>query len=444
MLQTIDITVSSKEKIVNDLNSPVEYSLKPIKGGANVYGTNCFRAVDGLARLERTSLTGLASTTRIPEMCPTLPRQSQSKEFLMFEPILFYGLRATYLARKPARYRSMSASLLVPIVSHGYSGQCIPKHSGRRQRKQGLAHLRRLRPSTDWDSPTSLRQRRFWGPAEANSLRFRFHHHRPVSGTLSLGKVPQSQRSNQVTYLTEPARQYPRIYPYYRRKSTRRQYSGLAHYRIRFLLYHGSSLSGFQTTLRHSPTLSFLCNTSQTQSCGSTPIFPAGGQVHRTTSRSNHIPYRYQYLQRLPGTTAAHFLLRREYRQTSCLSDQQLYLAGAYHCFSLQGSMASRAVFQVDKTAPAYQGFLRHIRECGEDPSLDCRLRIRPGSHLEETASHQPKSLHNSTGFKHPSIRERTALRLAFSAQLPNTRRPQQPETVAIIRFLTGHYCSVT
>ena len=82
--------------------------------------------------------------------------------------------------------------------------------------------------------------------------------------------------------------------------------------------------------------------------------------------------------------------------------------------------------------------FLRYIRECRKNSGLDCRLRICPGSHPEETAEYPAESLHNFTDFEPPPIRERTALRLAFSTKLPNIYKARGPETVAIIQSLIG------
>ena len=414
-------------KFVNDLNSPVEYShFELTKGAANVYRTNRLCATDGFA-----------SIVRISQMRSTVSRQLQSKEFLMFGPVPDYGFCVTYLQGKPAGHRILLSGNGATALSYGHSEQGFPKYPGPCQRKQGLAHLRRLCSSVDWDCPQSLSQRRLRGTTEANSLCIRFHHHRPMSFTLSLGTVSEKQSCHQTSYPAESAWQYSGIHSHYQRKGARRQHSGLTYNRTRFFLCYRSWLSRFQTTLRHPPVWRILCNSVQTEPCSTAQIFPTSGQNHRSTVRPNYSSYRYQQYQRLPRTTAAHFLLRYRYQQASCLSDQQLYLASPYHRFSVQSPVVGRTIFQVDKTAPANQCFLRYFRERRKDSGLDRCLRVRADSHPEETPPHRPESLHNSTGLEHQSIRERTAPVLAF-ATIRRFFKERRLQPVDFIQLITG------
>src|SRR5258707_10281563 len=52
------------------------------------------------------------------------------------------------------------------------------------------------------------------------------HDHRPVPIFISVGEVSQTQSSRQDAHLAGPARQYPHVYPHYRRQSARRKHSG--------------------------------------------------------------------------------------------------------------------------------------------------------------------------------------------------------------------------
>ncbi len=67
---------------------------------------------------------------------------------------------------------------------------------------------------------------------------------------------------------------------------------------------------------------------------------------------------------------------------------------------TLQMPLESRAVFQMDQTASANQGILRHIRKRRQNSSLDCRLDLRADRDYQKTAVSGTVALYDSTDFE--------------------------------------------
>src|ERR1035438_6189373 len=66
-------------------------------------------------------------------------------------------------------------------------------------------------------------------------------------------------------------------------------------------------------------------------------------------------------------------------QQKTGFSDQQLLSASLDHRRALQATLASGAVLQMDQTALAHQGLLRHQRKRSQDTNLDRRFGLRSG-----------------------------------------------------------------
>ena len=77
-------------------------------------------------------------------------------------------------------------------------------------------------------------------------------------------------------------------------------------------------------------------------------------------------------------------------RQDAGLPDQQLRSAGAHDRRALPLPLAGRTLLQMDQTAPANQGLLRHLGERRQVSGLDRGLRLRPRGHRQEAASDSP------------------------------------------------------
>jgi len=114
---------------------------------------------------------------------------------------------------------------------------------------------------------------------------------------------------------------------------------------------------------------------------------------------------------------------------------KQLRAASRNHLRHLQAALADRTVLQMDQAAPAHQGFLRHERECRENPNLDRRLGLCAGGHRAKTPRHRSYSLPNPTGPQSYPVRENPHFTGTSTHRLP--RRfimPRQPnESVRLI-----------
>jgi hypothetical protein len=60
----------------------------------------------------------------------------------------------------------------------------------------------------------------------------------------------------------------------------------------------------------------------------------------------------------------------------------------------------------MDQATPAYQGFLRNIRECRQDTGVDSNIRLRAGRDYQKANTSKVFTLHNSTNFERDHIRE--------------------------------------
>ena len=119
----------------------------------------------------------------------------------------------------------MPARQPVKTLSYGYSISHITEHISRRQRKSRLANLRRLRPNPYIHCQRSLRQGRLRHQSSSRSVRSRLNNYRFMPVSISLGTISQNQSGHQTSYITQLTRQYSRVYPYFRRKTTRCQCS---------------------------------------------------------------------------------------------------------------------------------------------------------------------------------------------------------------------------
>ncbi len=333
----------------------------------------------------------------------------------------------------------LSAGETLLFVSYGHQRQCFAEYLGRCQRNQRLAYLCRFRPGADWHSPTSLCDRRLRGATERDRLRFRFHHHRSVSETFSLGPIPENQGHRQTTYPVESSRSHFRSYLYHRRSSARRQHLGCVLFSTRRHLPVGPGVFGFQTSLHYPSIRSLFCHAGQKKYARSTSLFPTRRQVHRLSFGPDHFSYRLPYRPGLPRATPAHFLSRPRHQQISGFPDQQFPPAGANHRPTLQDPLAGGNILQVDQTTPPYQGLLWHLRQRRQNSALDCGVRICPGGHSEEKTQYSSYPLHYFTDFKRPPIRQRTALRLAFTTISRFAKQRYLGGTVAIIHLTFGH-----
>ncbi len=60
----------------------------------------------------------------------------------------------------------------------------------------------------------------------------------------------------------------------------------------------------------------------------------------------------------------------------------------------------------MDQATFAHQSLLRNLRECSQNPDLDCYLHPRPRRYSQETSQTGAESLHNSTDSQPDRFRE--------------------------------------
>src|ERR1017187_4601988 len=91
----------------------------------------------------------------------------------------------------------------------------------------------------------------------------------------------------------------------------------------------------------------------------------------------------------------------------------------------------------MDQTAPADQGFLRHQRECGEDPNLDCGIGVRAGGDRAQTVGTGGQSVSNPTDSQRIAFRENAHfMRPSGHRRECQFHRKRQPTDS--VRLLTG------
>jgi len=101
----------------------------------------------------------------------------------------------------------------------------------------------------------------------------------------------------------------------------------------------------------------------------------------------------------LPRTFASGEIQRPGVGQDAGVFDQQHDVAGVDHRRFVQKSLASRAVLQVDQTAPAHQAISSHQRERGEDANLVRRVDLRVDCYHQKETSPGCLALHLPTDF---------------------------------------------
>ena len=87
--------------------------------------------------------------------------------------------------------------------------------------------------------------------------------------------------------------------------------------------------------------------------------------------------------QDLPGLST-HQLFRCGDPKKIRFSHQQLHPSSPDHRPAVQMPLASGTLLQMDQTAPSHQGFLRYVRERGQNPSLDRHQCLHTGSILKK------------------------------------------------------------
>jgi len=137
-----------------------------------------------------------------------------------------------------------------------------------------------------------------------------------------------------------------------------------------------------------------------------TPVFQAGGPLHRTHLRPGGPVDRNPQRQRLPRPDPKSPLSGSGKEQDLGLPDQQFQPARFDYSGTVSPALAGRIVFQVDQTAPENQGVLRDLGQCGEDADLDRDNRIRTDRGTPGALANRGQPVHNATDLELDDIRE--------------------------------------
>ena len=212
------------------------FSISFRKGMADAFRTNRFLPDHGFH-----------AQIRVQQMRSAVSGQLSYPKILLLRSIPLYGFRPTHLQREPSRHRNLPTSLTAKTLPCRSPQPRRPDYLGRSQRKQRLAHLCRFCSNPHSTSSPPVCPRGLWRCLEADRLRFRLHHRRPLSFPLSLGSVPSAQSCDQNAYALGPSRQYSLLYPRYERQGTRFTDAGRIALGAGVLLHHGSRLHRFST-----------------------------------------------------------------------------------------------------------------------------------------------------------------------------------------------------
>src|SRR4249920_1205024 len=387
----------------------------------------------GLCSVDGSSAANNPSSLRRP-----LWWTSQSPAFQLSGSVPVDGIRAIDVSRKPARYRSLSSGSVFQTLPSRHSFEGRSQHLGQCQRNSGLAHLLRLCSESDCYGTTSLRQRTLWSGSQGYRLRSGCHDHRSVSFGIPVGAVPFDQGSYQAAHAARSARQYPVFHSYQRWQVARGQRTRRIDHRAWSFLRHGPRLHRFRTLGAAERGGQFLCHSRQVQSQSPAPLFPQGRQKHRPDLRPNGDAHRLLLAPRLRCATEKNQIQRSRDWENSGLSHKQLCPAGSDHYSALPLSLAGRVVLQVDQATSAYQSFLRHHRERGQNSNLDRDLGLRAHSHRQKTAQLIGQSLRTPTDFEHHCLRE------SFSYSTTYPMRTSQPindssKPIEFVQITLGH-----
>ena len=129
------------------------------------------------------------------------------------------------------------------------------------------------------------------------------------------------------------------------------------------------------------------------------------GKVHDVNVLDDLIcPDNFLCRQVVSRKTPARPLLRSRKQQTLMFPDQQFSATSFDHCPTLQMLLASGTIFQMDQATPENQGFLRNLRERGQDSGPDSCLDLCAGGHSQKAIGPRPQPLHNSTDSQRHAI----------------------------------------
>ena len=388
-------------------------SMATSKGSANVHRTNSFLTTNRPP-----------TKTRVRQMCSAIPRKLQDKNFFLLRSISLYGFCSDNLSPEPSRHRNLPSSNAAETLPLRYTGECFPNHAGKGKRKSKLENLRRLRTNPNKQSPNAVRRRRLRHSTKPRGLCSGFNNHRFMSVTFSMGKFSQTQSHSQGTHADGLKRLYTHVYPRYRRKSPRCQYSRRPDFRTWCHLHYGSWLPRLCTPFYiYSKPFNFF-HESQKQFRLPSSLLSQDRQNNRPSMRPNDNAQWLLCITGLSRSSSSNRLLRHRDKQEVHLSNKQLCIASFNNSFALQVPLADRNLFQMDQAIPANQNIFWQHRERSEDPNLDCYQHLRFDSDCQERTQNQAEFGRNPTNSQHCTFRESSYYTSTYEKYVAERKTP--------------------
>ncbi len=150
--------------------------------------------------------------------------------------------------------------------------------------------------------------------------------------------------------------------------------------------YGGTSTSNGCITCTKRAVSSFLRDASQVEPQSRASLLASRGPGDWPYLRSNGDLEWLLFSQRVSRSTTSRQVHRSEDPQAAGLLEQPIRITRIEHRRPVPLPLAGGAFLQMDQAAPAHQGVLRNLRECGEDPNLDRYLGLCPRRHRQEAA----------------------------------------------------------
>src|SRR4030043_466928 len=348
----------------------------------------------------------LSSPKTIRPMRSTISWQPSDKTIFLFRPMPVHGVCPDNVSPEPSRHRSLSSSHAAEALPLRLTREDVTQYVGQRKRLSRLENLRRFRTGFDKQGAGALCQRRLRHATGPRGLRVGFNHHRFMSFVVSMGEISPAPSRRQGPHADGPKRLYPHVYPYYRRKSPRCEFSRRTDLRAGSHLYHGSRLSRLCSSLYVHAKPFNICYPNQRQFRLSSPLLSESRQDNRPPMRPDDPAQWLLCFAGLSCGSSPDRFLRHRDKSKVRLFNQQLCPARFDHRRALQVPLANRNLFQMDQAIPAYQDVFRHDRECREDSNLDCHQRLHPGSDCQEGTENIAEFGRNPANPQHRDFRD--------------------------------------
>ena len=189
-------------------------------------------------------------------------------------------------------------------------------------------------------------------------------------------------------------------------------------------LRHGQGIRRLHAFVSAASTIRILCYTCQKEPRLQTPKISRRRQNDRTSLRSDDRFARSENVAILSRTVASNSLLRCRQRQTICVFDKQLRVAGTGHRAALQVPLANRTVFQIDQTTSANQSLLWYVTQRCANSSMDRNQRLRACGDCKERTEHKTKPPQNPPNFECQPLRKNPYFSASNQHKLQFSRHP--------------------